>query len=89
MMETISIYKPIRTCIICKKKGNKTDFFRITKINNEYILDINQNKDGRGTFICKNYRCIQLLSNKRIINKYFGNANIENIIKELLKLINE
>ena len=52
-----------RTCIICRAKKNKSDLFRLAKINeNSYIFDKDYKKQTRGTYVCKSLECIGKLS---------------------------
>ncbi|MBT4937227.1 YlxR family protein [Candidatus Peregrinibacteria bacterium] len=46
-----------RTCIACRKKGEKKDFLRIVRVNNQLLLDKEQNTDGRGAYLCKTQKC--------------------------------
>ena len=92
MMVEVTInkkYIPQRTCLICKKKGNKQEYFRLVLNNSEYIVDTYQKMDGRGIYICKNIRCVENLGNKKVITKLFHGKDTEKIIKELKGILNE
>ena len=71
---------PERTCVSCRKKGEKEDFFRISEKEGNYVFDKEMKIQSRGFYICKSPSCIEKLSKNR---KY----NIE--MQELLKLLNE
>lgn len=71
---------PERTCVSCRKKGEKEDFFRISEKEGNYVFDKEMKIQSRGFYICKSPSCIEKLSKNR---KY----NIE--IQELLKLLKE
>ena len=71
---------PERTCVSCRKKGEKEDFFRISEKEGNYVFDKEMEIQSRGFYICKSPSCIEKLSKNR---KY----NIE--MQELLKLLKE
>ena len=71
---------PERTCISCRKKGEKKDFLRISEENGKYVFDKEMKVQSRGFYVCKNPSCVEKLSKNR---KY----NIE--MQELLKLLKE
>ena len=71
---------PERTCVSCRKKGEKEDFFRISEKEGNCVFDKEMKIQSRGFYICKSPSCIEKLSKNR---KY----NIE--MQELLKLLKE
>ena len=71
---------PERTCVSCRKKGEKEDFFRISDKEGNYVFDKEMKIQSRGFYVCKSPSCIEKLSKNR---KY----NIE--MQELLKLLKE
>ena len=75
--------KEERTCIACRQSKNKHELLRIAKINNEYKLDINNNLQGRGAYICKNKECLNLCVKKRCLNKAFKCA-VSNDVYDIL-----
>lgn len=80
----------IRLCQSCRKKTNRDELIKITKINDE-TLKINPKSFelGRSLYVCKNLDCIKnLIKKKRIKSALkFSNQNeIERIEKELLAM---
>ena len=71
---------PERTCVSCRKKGEKENFFRISEKEGNYVFDKEMKRQSRGFYVCKSPSCIEKLSKNR---KY----NIE--MQELLKLLKE
>jgi len=60
--------KPIRCCIVCKKRKNKEEYFRIVSdMNKNAILDKEQNINSRGIYICKNKICFSNI--KKVLAK--------------------
>lgn len=46
-----------RTCIACRKKGEKKEFLRIVRSKEQLLLDKEQNISGRGAYLCKTQKC--------------------------------
>ncbi len=45
--------KRMRTCIACRREGEKDDFFRIARMSDgSVILDAKGNGAGRGAYVC-------------------------------------
>jgi len=44
---------PERTCVFCKKRAPKTDFFRFTNQKGNLVFDPEQKLEGRGAYLCK------------------------------------
>jgi len=61
----------IRTCIICRKKGEKKSFHRIVCFDNTLSYDKSSKKPGRGAYICKDENCVNLLIKKKALNYSF------------------
>ena len=61
---------PERTCIGCREKKEKRNLIRIVKNKkNEFDIDLNYNKDGRGAYICKNIECLQKIEKGKKLEK--------------------
>lgn len=71
---------PERTCVCCRKKGEKKQFYRIAEENNKNVWDKKYNIQSRGFYICKDTTCIERLSKHK---KY----KIE--ITELIKILEQ
>ena len=61
----------IRLCQSCRKKINRDELIKITKINDE-TLKINPKSSelGRSLYVCKNLDCIKNLIKKKRIKIY-------------------
>ena len=70
--------EPERMCICCRKKGKKTDFFRITEQYGKYVYDKEMKVQARGFYVCKTNECIERLSKHK---KY--NVEIEQLVQML------
>lgn len=60
---------PIRTCIYCKKSGDKKEFVRFAKIDENIVLDLTGKARGRGANICPNNDCLDKAFAKKLFNK--------------------
>ena len=68
--------KPERMCICWRRKGKKSEFFRISEQNGKYIFDREMKVQARGFYVCKTNECVERLSKNR---KY--NIEIEQLVK--------
>ncbi|MGL4672381.1 MAG: DUF448 domain-containing protein [Cetobacterium sp.] len=67
---------PERTCVVCRDKRDKSDLFRIAKINeNNYSFDEKQKLQSRAIYVCKTHECIKRISKHK---KY--NLKIEDLL---------
>ena len=77
-LENKEIRKPERMCVCCRRKGEKSEFFRISEQNGKYIFDREMKVQARGFYVCKTNECVERLSKNR---KY--NIEIEQLVKML------
>lgn len=85
---------PIRQCVGCREKKNKSELIRIVKTpEGEIMTDLTGKKNGRGMYICRNADCLSLAKKKRIFEQSFGptfsNGIYDNLKKELALLDEE
>ncbi len=79
-------YCPERTCVCCRKKGVKELFYRIVRNKDGEIgLDRSGKAEGRGAYVCKDEKCIQLLCKKRGLERAFRCKIEDKVYDELLK----
>lgn len=71
---------PERTCVCCRKKGEKENFFRLAEKDNGYIFDEKMKIQNRGLYICRAKECIEKLSKHK---RYRVD------VRELLKMLEE
>lgn len=70
--------KQSRRCVACRESKQQNQMLRITRINNEYLIDINNKLGGRGAYVCKDSNCINLTIKKKLLNKsYKSNVDIQ------------
>lgn len=77
---------PERTCCVCRTKCAKNELLRIVKNKNGKIeLDLTQNKEGRGFYVCNKEECKTKFLEKKIISKILR-KNVEPCLCEELKI---
>ena len=75
---------PVRECILCHEKYEKSNLVRIVKNERGIELDKNQKKDGRGAYICYKCKDSENISKKRVLDRAFK-QKIPDEIYDLLK----
>ncbi|MCL1802239.1 MAG: YlxR family protein [Eubacteriaceae bacterium] len=59
---------PMRTCIICRNKTDKRSLNRIVRTpEGEVLFDATGKKNGRGSYVCSNADCLELVKHKKKI----------------------
>lgn len=70
--------KQQRRCVACRQTKQQNEMLRIARINNQFIIDKNNKLDGRGAYVCKDQKCIDLTIKKKLLNRAFKtNLNAE------------
>lgn len=77
---------PQRSCILCRKRKEKSDLFRIVSDNFKAFFDNTQKMSRRGIYICKDKKCIDGCLKKIEKNKIKVGIKIDNeSFKEVLE----
>ena len=76
---------PQRTCIACRKKGDKSSFIRIVKNKDGIFLDKTGKLAGRGAYICDSKDCISKCKKTHALNRTFKQEVSEETYNELVK----
>ena len=76
--------KQTRKCVACRESKHQNEMLRISRVNNAFQLDITHKMGGRGAYVCKDKKCIDLTIKKRLFNKSFK-SNLEENIYMLLE----
>ncbi len=75
---------PQRTCIACRKKGDKSNFLKVVRNKNgEVMLEKDKKLDGRGAYVCKNADCVKKCQKTRALNRIFKTEISQNLYEEL------
>lgn len=75
---------PVRECILCHEKYEKSNLLRIVKNKHGIELDEAHKKDGRGAYICSKCRDSENLLKKRVLDRAFK-QKVTDEIYDLLK----
>ena len=64
---------PMRMCIACRNMYPQNELIRIVRDSNsgEILLDSEKKLFGRGAYICRNEKCVQLAAKKRGLDRHF------------------
>ncbi|MCR5834864.1 MAG: translation initiation factor IF-2 N-terminal domain-containing protein [Selenomonadaceae bacterium] len=61
----------LQRCIACKKVATQSEFFRIVKSGNKIIVDESGKAQGRGVYLCKSFKCVDIIDERRILDDIF------------------
>ncbi len=73
-----------RRCVACRQTKQQNEMLRISRINNEYIIDSEHKLGGRGAYVCLDNNCINLAIKKHLFNRAFK-TNIDASLYEKIK----
>ncbi len=73
-------HKPTRICIVCRKKGDKSEFFKIVKNRaGQVLVETDKKLEGRGAYICKNSDCVKKCEKSKALNRTFKTEISKNV----------
>lgn len=75
--------KQERRCIACRNCQLKFNMLRISRLDGDVFIDNTNKANGRGAYICKEGKCIELTIKKRLLNRAFK-SNLDISIYEQL-----
>ena len=75
---------PQRTCIVCRTKGEKSNFLKIVKNKNGNIrIETDKKLDGRGAYVCKNIECAKKCQKTKALNRVFKTEIDQNLYEDI------
>lgn len=81
---------PIRTCIVTRQPLEKDALIRITKSKDGTVqIDLTGKAQGRGAYLSKDIKTIEIAEKKGILNKALGISVSKELYIELKKLCHE
>ena len=81
----MSNHTPERTCIVCRNKGDKSNFIKIVRNKNgEVLIETDKKLDGRGAYICKDEKCLNGCKKAKALNRAFKTTIPENIYEGIV-----
>ena len=79
-----------RICVGCRGAKPKNELLRIVKSkNNQIEIDLNQDKPGRGAYVCPTIECAELAAQKRGFNWSFRCDVPKSFYQELIQQVNK
>ena len=80
--------QPVRTCMGCNEKKEKSNLIRIVKNKeNEINIDKTGRLEGRGAYICDSIECLEKLIKSKKLEKTFDMKISEEIYEKLRGVI--
>ena len=75
---------PQRTCIVCRKKGEKENFLKIVRNKDGTIaIETDKKLNGRGAYVCKNIECAKKCQKTKALNRVFKTEIPQNIYEDI------
>ena len=85
--EKIRVY-PVRKCVACQGRFPKGELLRIVKSKDgSIVLDTSGKADGRGAYLCKNTKCLELCIKKNRLSASMKCKVCDEILFEIRKCI--
>lgn len=74
------MYRPERMCAVCRTRKDKSELLRIARLpEGSFAVDTGDNLPGRGAYVCKDVKCIELCRKRRALDRSFKTAVPEEI----------
>ena len=81
---------PMRQCLALNESFPKSELFRIVRTTEGQVqVDLKGKVNGRGAYLSKNKKAIELAKKKKLLDKKLEVNVPEEIYEELLKLLGE
>ncbi len=84
-------HKPQRMCVACRNMINQDELMRVVKsnISGEAELDLDKKKFGRGAYVCRNEKCINLAKKKRAFERHMKTEVSNDLYTKLIEIAEE
>jgi hypothetical protein len=56
---------PVRTCVGCRQRANRSDLIRVIAQNNRLVIDHQKSLPGRGAWLHPGSNCFELAATRR------------------------
>lgn len=76
-------------CVVSRELLLKKDLFRLVKTSSGIVFDEKQNIQGRGVYIKKDLKTIELAFKRKSLNKAFKTEVSENIYLSLIQALSK
>lgn len=79
-----------RTCIACGNESPKKELLRVVRNKNGVLsYDSTGRADGRGAYVCKDIKCVELAEKRKSFLKALGVQPDVDLFKQLAEACNE
>ena len=75
--------KPLRMCVSCRTMKSKDLLIRVVKTPEGFVIDRRGKMNGRGAYVCRDEKCINLLVKNKGLNRAFKCEVPEKVISLL------
>ncbi|MCL2035844.1 MAG: YlxR family protein [Oscillospiraceae bacterium] len=67
---TTAVKSPERMCVVCRQKGEKSEYFRVVKNKSGGVeVDLSGKLPGRGAYVHKSEGCLKSAVKRRSLDK--------------------
>ena len=74
---------PLRKCVACNQMLEKDKMFRIARTPEGIIIDKSYKAQGRGAYVCKDIKCIDMAIRKKSFNRSLRQAIPTEVLNNL------
>ncbi len=79
--------KPLRMCMVCRKRLDKNELIRIAKNSDgEIVIDIDGKAPGRGAYLCKKVDCVSASQKRKALERAFSRKVEPELYEKLGKI---
>lgn len=80
---------PVRTCVGCRQRGNRSDLIRIANFQGNLSVDSEKKMPGRGSWLHAKAKCLETaVERKAFLRGFRGKADLEQVT-DLVKQIEQ
>jgi hypothetical protein len=80
---------PVRTCVGCRQRGNRSDLVRIANFQGNLSVDSDKKLPGRGSWLHKKTKCLETAVERKAFGRAFREkADLEQVT-DLVKQIEQ
>lgn len=80
---------PVRTCVGCRQRGNRSDLIRIANFQGNLSVDSEKKLPGRGSWLHQKTKCLETaVERKAFVRSFRGKVNEEQVT-DLFKQIEQ
>ena len=71
---------PVRTCVGCRQRGNRSDLIRIANFQGNLSVDTEKKLPGRGSWLHLKTKCLETaVERKAFVRAFRGKVDLEQV----------